>query len=254
MGTDIHLYVERRESADAPWTSADKWSDDEYSPGTRTINYTDQLYIDRSYDTFAILAGVRNGSGFAGVRTGGGFVPISEPRGLPGDMSPELRDLIADSIEHTPTWLSLSDIQSYDWTQTTTKSGIVNLAQFAHWKLQGRPTSWSGGIGGPGIGIVDASDAVPVVEAELARTRIRFRNQDQDSVADWRSLYREHNVATEAVRAALERRFGFQRARVQVTWEVSYADAASEFLWKVVPRLWRLGSPENVRLVFYFDS
>ena len=41
---------------------------------------------------FAILAGVRNGYGFAGCDTGDGFRPIAPPRGLPGDVSPEVAE------------------------------------------------------------------------------------------------------------------------------------------------------------------
>ena len=39
----------------------------------------------RNYDTFAVLADVRNGYGFAGCDTGDGFEPISEPKGFPSD-------------------------------------------------------------------------------------------------------------------------------------------------------------------------
>lgn len=41
---------------------------------------------DRDYDTFAVLADVRNGRGFAGVETGEGWPVFANPRGLPDDM------------------------------------------------------------------------------------------------------------------------------------------------------------------------
>ncbi|TXH46702.1 MAG: hypothetical protein E6Q97_28985 [Desulfurellales bacterium] len=40
----------------------------------------------RSYNTFAMLANVRNGRGFAGIKTSDGFPFIHEPRGLPSDL------------------------------------------------------------------------------------------------------------------------------------------------------------------------
>lgn len=40
----------------------------------------------RSYNTFAMLADVRNGRGFAGIKTSDGFPYIHEPRGLPADL------------------------------------------------------------------------------------------------------------------------------------------------------------------------
>lgn len=233
MGTDIHMYVERRASADAPWETADRWSETEY--GTQC----EHIFDDRSYDTFAILADVRNGRGFAGVKTGEGFVPISEPRGLPKDMSPELA-------------AHLADIQQYDWTQTTRKSGIVGLSELARWKQSGRPQMWSGGIGGPGIGVIDATDAVPLIDDALTACSVLAHGQSR--AASWWDLYHSQENVVIDVTSVLQRRFGFQRPHFLVTWEVSYADAASKFLWKVVPRLWRLGEPENVRLVFYFDS
>lgn len=210
MGTDIHMYVERRASAESPWETADRWTETEY--GTQC----EHIFGDRSYDTFAILAGVRNGSGFAGVRTGDGFVPISAPRGLPHDMSPELAAHLAEGIEHTPTWLTLADIQSYDWTRTTRKSGIVGLKELTRWKLNGRPEVWSGGISGPGIGIVDATDAVPVIDQILPALRVTGHD-DTRRPATWWDLYHDEREASADVQLLLRRRFGFERPHFLVT-------------------------------------
>jgi hypothetical protein len=72
MGTDIHIAVEVRRP--------DGW-------------HLSDLVVtqNRNYRAFAVLADVRNGYGFAGSDTGEALKPISEPRGLPADMSPELR-------------------------------------------------------------------------------------------------------------------------------------------------------------------
>lgn len=45
----------------------------------------------RSYNTFAMLANVRNGRGFAGTKTSDGFPFIHEPRGLPSDLKDSTR-------------------------------------------------------------------------------------------------------------------------------------------------------------------
>src|ERR1700691_1564806 len=68
MGCDIHPYVEVRKNG--TWVKAD-------------VKVPD----GRNYWTFAKLANVRNGFGFAGCDTGDAVVPICEPRGLPADTS-----------------------------------------------------------------------------------------------------------------------------------------------------------------------
>ena len=45
----------------------------------------------RSYNTFAMLADVRNGRGFAGIKTSDGFPYIHKPRGLPADLKEPTR-------------------------------------------------------------------------------------------------------------------------------------------------------------------
>lgn len=69
MGCDIHLTVEA--FRDGSWRCVP--------------NDCGDWYDNRNYDVFAILADVRNGSGFAGVSTGEGFAPIAPRRGIPAD-------------------------------------------------------------------------------------------------------------------------------------------------------------------------
>src|SRR5438105_2721170 len=68
MGTDIHGVFQRHDA------TAGKWVD---VPST--------YKQDRHYQLFAVLAGVRNGRGFAGVPYGEAVRPIRQPRGLPAD-------------------------------------------------------------------------------------------------------------------------------------------------------------------------
>lgn len=67
MGTDIHSVAQVRN--DGKWTTVLQCVG-----GDR-----------RNYDTFAQLANVRNGIGFAGITTGSGFDPLDMPRGFPED-------------------------------------------------------------------------------------------------------------------------------------------------------------------------
>ncbi|MCT6901642.1 MAG: hypothetical protein M3Z48_00250 [Lactobacillus sp.] len=98
MGCDIHAYVEvkrypyqdeKRENG--VWINADKWTVNqeqvlhpEDDQRHMIIDYDDHIYKGRNYYLFAILADVRNGKG---------FTPISEPKGLPVDVSPEVKKI-----------------------------------------------------------------------------------------------------------------------------------------------------------------
>jgi len=68
MGTDIHSIAQVMR--DGQWVTVAIGIDGD----------------QRSYNTFAMLANVRNGTGFAGCRTSTGFPVIHEPRGLPDDL------------------------------------------------------------------------------------------------------------------------------------------------------------------------
>ena len=83
MGTDIHSIAQMRRNG--------SWE-------TVAIGVCGD---PRSYNTFAMLANVRNGRGFAGIKTSDGFPYIHEPRGLPADLK-------------APTRMSLVEVNSND--------------------------------------------------------------------------------------------------------------------------------------------
>jgi hypothetical protein len=89
MGCDIHIFAEVK--IEGKWEVVKEKVFKGYQDEP-----TSEPFGFRSYDTFAILANVRNGRGFAGVKTGEGFIPISEPKGLPDDVSEKVKG----SAEH----------------------------------------------------------------------------------------------------------------------------------------------------------
>lgn len=102
MTTDIHLYVEYWE--EGKWVSADIWKYVTYDRWWKRSSY----YSNQNYRLFAFLAGVRNRD----------YQPLSYPRGLPIDVSPEVRGN-ADFFEgdaHTHSWFLLSELLAVDWT------------------------------------------------------------------------------------------------------------------------------------------
>jgi hypothetical protein len=129
MGTDIHGRIQARWGKDQP--------------------YEDEGPIEdgRNYRVFAMLAGVRNGFGFAGVETHEPLTPISEPRGLPEGVEE------SDDIwfgDHSFSWLTLTEILAWDgWEKTLANRGVVEAEEYAAMKREGRgPKAWSGGVFG----------------------------------------------------------------------------------------------------------
>lgn len=125
MGTDIHLLAERQtdngwEVVPGPVVPCDmcdfyKGRECYYCKNERRRRV--QWYDDRHYVIFAALADVRNGYGFAGIPTHESLQPISPPRGRPADLSAEADEWLEDHGDHSDTWLSMEEINAYDWDQ-----------------------------------------------------------------------------------------------------------------------------------------
>lgn len=66
------------------------------------------VFTDRNYDLFAILVNLRNSENMP---------YISEPRGLPEDVTPEIQLQTRNSECHTMTWYTAEELLTYDWNQ-----------------------------------------------------------------------------------------------------------------------------------------
>jgi len=220
MGCDIHFYAEKR--VDGKWVSADQW---EHEDGYSHVPSEKEFYNSRNYDLFAILADVRNGRGFAGCKTGNGFNPISHPKGLPEDVSAEVK-VASDEMSgdgHSHSWFTLVELLTYDWTQVAKKRGWVNGILFYKWKKfsskEGEPDSWCGGVSGEDVKHV----SVPEMEALVQNTK----------ETDLKNLSNTYCL---------------------VEWEIHYYEVCRWFLSETIFKLLRLGKPEDVRIVFFFDN
>lgn len=239
MGCDIHFYVERRESG--AWVTCDIWEEED---GSLHVPYEKSFYHDRNYDLFAILANVRNGYGFAGIKTGGGFNPIAEPRGVPDDACAEYKATVErwEGDGHSHSWFTVDELLCYDWTQTALHEGVVGPQEWAHWKLSGSPRSWAGEVWGKGI-----KHFTPE-EMEAAANKVTKDNL-WDLFHDNGSLAKEGSVAT-----AVSRALGAASATTKVQWSTPYYQSCRNFLGETLPRLWRLGAFDAVRICFFFDN
>lgn len=187
-----------------------------YEGPTSPINF---LYSGRNYDVFSILADVRNGYGFAGVKTGEGFNPISNPKGLPNDVS----ELVYDASDawgvdgHSHSYLTLRELLDYDWNQVTKHVGYVGKEEYKIFKENGKPDTWSGGIWGSDVKYIS--------------------NQEMDEILNG-SASDTPNTYT------------------QVSWDEPYYVSADNFYTKSIPMLKELsdGKPNDIRIVFWFDN
>jgi len=223
MGCDIHIMVEARVSEKHDWISQDKWD----SEGSLVT----EIYTGRSYSLFSILADVRNGVGFAGSDTGDGFVPISQPKGLPSDASGQVEKYADEwGVDgHSHSYLTLQEIDQYDWTQETVRRGWVTPRQFALFSLQGKPENWCSSVGGGNTRHVSNEDMSRAILHGSESNRITYRDYHRLE-SDNSGLY------------------------TQVSWPVKYCEQSGGFLGETVPQLRRLGTPDNVRIVFFFDN
>lgn len=245
MGCDIHIFVERKEGD--KWVSADKWTPNKYYDPAEpegekplVVDYDDRIYRGRNYDLFGILANVRNGRGFAGIVTGKPFTPISMPKGLPGDVSDEVRSE-SDYWEgdgHSHSWLTLAELEAYDWKgQSTAHRGWVDEQNFELWQKEGKPHSWSGGVSG---------GLVKHISNEEMRVRV---HQKQAGFTKMEHGGDEAGLATITT--------GDCSYYTTVEWTESYEKSVEGvFTNETLPRLRELanGDAESVRLVFWFDN
>ena len=199
MGTDIHGVFQRR------LPDTDTWEDIPH-----------EYEMNRHYQLFAVLAGVRNGFGFAGVPTGEAVMPISEPRGFPpcfvvnGDDHPvttlgamtkgnreyrthwpeefeeaggEAKTLVVDMGEHSYSWLSGAEMLAwYANAPSVTKTGVVIREACATWDRASRPHEYSGGISGPRIRVIDDA-AAQIGWADYTHVQISWRQELKTELA-----------------------------------------------------------------------
>jgi len=127
MGTDIRLFVEKK--VNGQWESIKgKFNNDDEIEDAYD---GDEIFFERAYEVYAMLAGVRNGEGVDGPGTGAYYSPISLPKGLPADASiyiaKQYKKQNTDPYSaHDCSWLLLKEILEYDWDRQERISAYVS--------------------------------------------------------------------------------------------------------------------------------
>lgn len=256
MGCDIHIMAEVKRNG--KWEKNVKeifgnpWHDkDNLQWGPELV---DTPPDGRNYDWFSVLANVRNGYGFAGVRTGSGFDVISEPKGVPKDASPEWLEVVERwSVDmHSKSWLTVDELESFNWDQTSDKEGVITLKQYSELRStpNARPNSWSGWAGGGNILIVNTKTADIILDHDSNIPIPIDELDDIDKVYDASNI---ESVLDSIVSGGVPA--SNYDIKVKYYWKVSYRDW---FKWQIkntIEPLRELANEfEDARIVFGFDN
>ncbi len=258
MGCDIHLYSEAKRNGKwepaVPFVLSDWWYDTiideegcEYDTGEYKARkkefedmsqeeilkrygddprvdweyYLDRALSDRNYCFFAILADVRNGRGFAGISTGDGFNPISEPRGLPENVSMRIKQKSDHwGIDgHSHSYFTLKELLEYDWEQETIHRGMIDEREYS-----------------------------------------RMLSTNSNSPMYWAGMYRDDTktISNSEMIDLINGKFPRESGKDYVTefeWGETYREAVgADYLEELCTELAQYGKPEDIRIVFWFDN
>lgn len=200
--------------------------------GWRTV-LQDVAGDNRSYDTFAILANVRNGYGFAGCDTGDGYEPICEPKGFPNNFLLRPDDETVHLFQsYTPTegfdrvkngedkkaylkeaqnkteiwmgdhsfsWHTLTDIKAYVErmaNKKTKKRGYVTEAEYQVLDGIKAPEGFYGGIAGRDVVSLTAKEYVTLKSTQTLPSDKRIYVQ-----YEWPVNYTERTYIGEIIKS-----------------------------------------------------
>ena len=137
MGTDIHGKFQRKDDKTGRWVEVET----EYDFG-------------RHYQLFAVLAGVRNGFGFAGDPMGDKVKPIAEPRGLPSDIKDS--DFYGD---HSYSYLHSEEmIAWYQNDKIVSHVGVLDRSAYEKWDKVSVPDGYCLDISGVDVVVINDTE------------------------------------------------------------------------------------------------
>lgn len=225
MGVDIYLFAERR-------CASGDWSHVEPADGSRLYDSGSRPWL------FAVLAHVKNDD----PRRGEPFTPVAPPRGLPADVSSEVRAaahewLAGEAYAHS--WLGLHELSEFDWERIAIRRGVVHVPAFAAWDGTSAPKESCVWVLAPREWDLD-NEAMRALVAEA-------RAHGYPLPAPPHSLPSEcpAGIPTD-LHERIRTRF------TTVEWRETYATTCQYSLDETMPRLRDLGPPDDVRIVFFF--
>lgn len=145
MGCDIHLYTEKETviNGKKKWVNIDNWKLNPYYEEGNNDGETKyrifSAYRNRDYTLFAILADVRNGNN---------NIPISQPKGLPEDVSDvtKAESDFWDSDGHSHSFFTMQELYSYyENNKLVNHSGLTDKKGVEAIEKGEMPDWWCGG-------------------------------------------------------------------------------------------------------------
>lgn len=171
MGCDIHCFVETWDKRKKKWKKVTGFINDYYDPSdsyfsSKEFKNSDNILMNRNYWEFAILANVKNGSDFEGPDISNRIEPISYPKGIPDDISEEVKKEIDEfgSEGHSHSYLTAKEIMEYDKSNFITDKGFISCKQYKEFLNGILPTTWREYIGGVKIKVVSNDECVKFQE------------------------------------------------------------------------------------------
>lgn len=202
MGCDIHLYPEHR--VDGDWKYLYKEEKRKYG-GDYEWNENFYGYEGRNYSLFGILAGVRRKD-----------LPqiVPELRGLPKDLSPEVKKEADDwyGDAHSSHWLTLRELVEFDWSRVCETETLVPEIVYKEWDKKGWPEVSCGGVSGPHVQVY---------------TESKYK---ECGAPPGKELY------------------------IQAKWKMPLSEFVGEAFLTMIERLKTVGGPDDARIVFWFDN
>ena len=273
MGCDIHMFAEKIDGRNGKWKKfGDVFPNPYYRKGEENKYFEDEEeswwsnpkkcsspFQGRNYDLFAMLANVRNGRGFAGCDTGNGFIPIAMPKGLPKDVSPEIKQESDrwNGDGHSHSYFTVQELIDYDWDMVTTNRGWVSMDDFIIFKAIGKPSSWSGGVSGGAIKHVDEKEMIRAIKEKINPPTRKKIKADLIAIKDSYQLlsaYRRAMIEQYHLSGDILSGGSVPAYYTQVEWVEPYRDCAPKFIETTIPTLQKLGEADKVRIVFWFDN
>lgn len=236
MGCGIHIVVETRGKRGA-------WG------------FKEKLPLSRNYDTFAVLANVRNRMW---SKPKDALVYISTPKGLPPDVSKRGQRVLSDENYHSRSYLTLRELVEFDWSRAEHKTAFVTDIEFALMRLEGEvvPRCPLYDPANPEISSSDMERRIVSLSfierlKQMIRLEIVAGNTDAYSIKE---IQRLEALLLHTEQVADASIVGWDGGVVKVDWDETYAMKVDEFFTNTIPHLNSLGGLDDVRIVFAFDS
>jgi hypothetical protein len=203
MGCDIHFFVEKK--INGIWHQ-------QFVLGAETEWDKKYWFSGRSYWLFGLLAGVR----------GDHFKPLTDPRGLPNDLSDDLKNEWERwrGDGHTPSYYSLPELlEARD--KTVTLTGYVDIKGYREYLRGGYPDGFS----------------FTHYDYPNRQTRhLLISNQQMDRIVKMLAFLGDTEYYTEII------------------WEQPIRQICPSF-WDDLSKIEKLDyDPNNIRCVFWFDN